>query len=148
MAASIEGDFVVFIIGMRVNRWLKVHKWLPVAMAMGPMLRELYANPQLGFLGAQTPVSLPPTLIQYWRSFDALESYARSRDNTHLPAWAAFNKRIGQSGDVGIWHETYLVRAGEYETIYNNMPVYGLAKASTSVPVAGARDSARGRLKP
>ena len=26
MCAEIEGDFVVFIIGMRVNTWWKVHK--------------------------------------------------------------------------------------------------------------------------
>ena len=31
MAAQIDGDFVVFLIGMRVNRPLKVWKWLPVA---------------------------------------------------------------------------------------------------------------------
>ncbi|HEX8169125.1 MAG TPA: DUF4188 domain-containing protein [Thermoanaerobaculia bacterium] len=146
LTAEIEGDFCVFIIGMRVNRLWKLHKWLPVAMAMGPMLKELFANPQLGFLGAQTPFSWPPVLIQYWRSFDALESYAKSREHTHLPAWAAFNRRVGQSGEVGIWHETYLVRAGEYETIYNNMPPYGLAKASRAVPATGAREGARGRI--
>lgn len=145
MTAQIDGDFCVFIIGMRVNKWWKLHKWVPVAMAMGPMLKELFANPQTGFLGAETGFGLPPTIIQYWRSFDALEAYARNRDRTHLPAWAAFNRRVGQGGDVGIWHETYLVRAGEYETIYNNMPLYGLAKASAAIPATGARESARGR---
>jgi hypothetical protein len=32
--AQIEGPFVVFIIGMRINRLWAVHKWLPVARAM------------------------------------------------------------------------------------------------------------------
>jgi hypothetical protein len=27
--AEIEGDFVVFLIGMRLNRPWKVHQWLP-----------------------------------------------------------------------------------------------------------------------
>ncbi len=39
MMATIEGDFVVFLIGMRVNYWWKVHKWWPVAMAMPRMPR-------------------------------------------------------------------------------------------------------------
>jgi hypothetical protein len=59
----------------------------------------------------------------------------------------AFNKRTGNSrGDVGIWHETYQVRAGEYEAVYSGMPAYGLGAASTLVPVSGRRDSARGRF--
>ena len=32
-------------------------------------------------------------------------------------------------GDIGIWHETYLVPAGSYESIYSNMPRFGLAVA-------------------
>ena len=49
--ADLEGDFVVFLIGMRVNRPWKLHKWLPVARAMRPMVRELEADPNSGFLG-------------------------------------------------------------------------------------------------
>jgi hypothetical protein len=51
-AAEIEGDFVVFLIGMRINHLLLVHKWLPVARAMPRMLRELMQRPELGLLGA------------------------------------------------------------------------------------------------
>src|SRR5438876_11992752 len=46
MMARIDGDFCVFLIGMRVNQWLKIHHWWPVAMAMPRMIKELYANPQ------------------------------------------------------------------------------------------------------
>jgi hypothetical protein len=52
--ARTDEPFVVFMIGMRVNRPLQFRKWLPTARAMEPMLRELYANPQKGFLGAET----------------------------------------------------------------------------------------------
>jgi hypothetical protein len=37
--------------------------------------------------------------------------------------WASFNKSVGRSrGDVGIWHETYRVAAGQYEAVYSGMP--------------------------
>jgi len=45
MAAEIEGDFVVFIIGMRINKPWKVHKWMPVLLAMPRMLKELKKQP-------------------------------------------------------------------------------------------------------
>ncbi len=40
-AAEIDGDFVVFLIGMRINNLWAVHKWLPAARAMPRMLAEL-----------------------------------------------------------------------------------------------------------
>ena len=84
---------------------------------------------------------------RYWRSFEHLEAYARSQDHTHLPAWVEFHKRVGaSSGDVGIWHETYLVREGEYEAIYAGMPPFGLGKAGTLIPATGQRKTARLRL--
>lgn len=145
MTANIEGDFVVFMIGMRINKFWKFHKWVPVALAMPRMQKEIAAQPEIGCLGSMQGITF---LVQYWRSFEHLETYARNRDKEHLPAWAEFNKRMKDSaGDVGIWHETYLVRAGEYETLYNNMPLMGLAKASSLVPVAGARETAKGRLR-
>ena len=52
MAAEIEGDFVVFIIGMRVNKPWKLHKWVPVFLAMPRMLKELKQQPESGFLGS------------------------------------------------------------------------------------------------
>jgi hypothetical protein len=29
MAAEMDGEFVVFLIGMRINKPWKLHKWLP-----------------------------------------------------------------------------------------------------------------------
>ena len=48
MAAEIEGDFVVFLIGMRINKPWKLHRWLPVFMAMPKMLKELEQHPEMG----------------------------------------------------------------------------------------------------
>ena len=144
--ARIEGDFVVFLIGMRINRIWKPHKWLPTLAAMPRMLKELEAAPaEVGFLGA-TSLGLA-NLVQYWRSFDHLEANARARDKQHWPAWVEFNRRMKDSrGDVGIWHETYIVRAGEYESVYSGMPLFGLAKASRRAEATGELESARGRL--
>lgn len=149
MTADVEGDFVVFLIGMRVNRLWKVRSWWPVFSAMPRMLRELKAHPESGLLGAHYIFMGPrmPALVQYWRSFEDLERYARAKDAEHFPAWVKFNQKVGSNGDVGIWHETYRVAAGQHETIYNNMPAFGLAKASRAVPAAGYRSSARGRLE-
>ena len=113
MIPQLDGDFVVFLIGLRINKPWKVHKWWPVMSAMPRMLKELDANPDLGCLGYITGFKV---IVQYWRSFELLEAYAQSREHAHLPAWKAFNQSVGRSrGDVGIWHETYQIRAGEYE---------------------------------
>lgn len=144
MTAEIDGDFVVFLIGMRINRPWKLHKWLPVFRAMPRMLTELESHPEIGCLGSRQAGF---TVIQYWRSFDHLERYARSHDHRHWPEWAAFNRRVGAArGDVGIWHETFLVRAGEYEALYSGMPPFGLGQAGRLVPASGHRESARGRV--
>src|SRR2546430_7908074 len=145
MCAQIDGDFVVFIIGMRINKPWKVHKWLPVFLAMPRMLKELRNKPESGFLGH---IFGPTAIVQYWRSFDALETYAQSKNELHWPAWVDFNKRMAKSrGDVGIWHETFLVRAGEYECVYSGMPPVGLGKAGVLVAAAGRKESARGRVQ-
>ncbi len=146
VSARIDGDFVVFLIGMRINRIWKPGKWVPVAKAMGRMLKELYAaGPEAGFLGHQGLSTF--NMAQYWRSFDHLEAYARSKDQEHWPAWVAFNRSMKNSrGDVGIWHETYLVPAGQYEAIYSGMPDFGLAKAAGQAVVTEANEAARQRL--
>jgi hypothetical protein len=145
VTARIDGEFVVFLIGMRINKPWKLHKWLPVFQAMPRMIRELEARPESGFLGHIMSLGV---IVQYWRSFEHLEAYARDHNQQHWPAWVDFNRRVGASrGDVGIWHETYRVREGEYECVYSGMPPFGLAKASATVEAIGLLESARGRLE-
>lgn len=148
-SAQIEGPFVVFLIGMRVNRLAAVARWWPVSMAMPRMLERLYAHPETGFLGGENFFRFGPitsVLISYWRSFEDLERFARSPDEPHLSAWRAFNQAVGGDGSVGIWHETYMVSEGQYESVYANMPVFGLASAGASIPATGRRETARRRL--
>ena len=145
--AQIEGPFVVFLIGMRVNKLWALTKWVPVAAAMGPMIRELYANPESGFLSAKTFLTWRGVgVLQYWRSFDHLHAYAHARDARHLPAWTAFNRSVGNNGTVGIWHETYQVQADQYECVYGNMPRWGLAERAVHTPAVGRLQSAMSRM--
>ncbi|MFZ0548576.1 MAG: DUF4188 domain-containing protein [Candidatus Promineifilaceae bacterium] len=145
--AGTDEPFVVFLIGMRFNKWRAVRQWLPVFMAMPKMIRELEAHPEKGFLGGRLLLEWRgATNIQYWRSFEALEQFARNPDDPHLPAWKAFYKNV-KDGSVGFWHETYVVRPGLFETIYNNTPRMGLASVMDHVPATGGRREARERLK-
>jgi len=147
VAASVEGDFVVFLIGMRINKVWKVHKWWPVAQAMPRMLAELAARPETGMLSGEMWFGRTSIMVQYWRSIEHLLAYAKDRNASHLPAWRAFNRAVGTSGDVGIWHETYATSAGACENIYVNMPAFGLGRAGSLEPATGARESAEARLK-
>jgi hypothetical protein len=145
MTVELDGEFVVFLIGMRINKPWKIHKWLPVFLAMPKMIKELQGRPDSGFLGHSMGL---PVIVQYWRSFDQLEAYARSRDSIHWPAWTNFYKKIGKSsGDVGIWHETYRVAPGNYEAIYSGMPTFGLGKVGKLLPVKEHRENARERIE-
>jgi hypothetical protein len=141
--ATLDGDFVVFLIGMRLNRPWKV-RHLPWFMGTMPkMIKELEADPSSGFLGAQQAVMFGGlAVVQYWRSFEQLERYARDPGSEHLPAWKAFNQRIRDSGDIGIWHETYRVHAGDYEAIYGNMPRVGLGRAGEHGPLGSTSTAA------
>jgi len=147
MRAEIDGDFVVFLIGARFNSKRQLARsFLDVGgrRGMAHMLQYLMAHPEKGLLGFQQLGLV--NIVQYWRSFEHLEAFARDGDDPHLAVWRSYWKRVGASGRTGIWHETYLVRAGEYEGVYGNMPPFGLGKAARLVPAAEF-SSARTRLR-
>jgi fumigallin biosynthesis monooxygenase-like protein len=145
--AKTDQPFVVFLIGMRINKWWRFDKWFPVASAMGPMLQTLFTHPEKGFLHAEFYWnSQGPILIQYWRSFEDLERFARQPSDPHVAAWKKFNQAIGADGSVGIWHETYTVNPDQFESVYGNMPRFGLAAAIEHVEAVGRRQTARKRL--
>lgn len=145
--AEIEGPFVVFLLGMRINKLRAVGKWMSVIGAMRPMVEHLMTHKELGLMHAHTfAYWRGAMLVQYWRSFEQLDAFARNPELTHLDAWKRFNRAVGSDGSVGIWHETYLVQPGQYECIYGNMPRFGLAKAGGHVKAVGSRETARRRL--
>ena len=72
LTASLDGEFVVFLIGMRVNQPLRVDKWFPVVAAMTRMIGELRVQPHLGLLHAEMWTSRTSIMVQYWRSMEKL----------------------------------------------------------------------------
>lgn len=145
--AKTDKPFVVFLIGMRINQWWRIDKWFSVSNAMNPMMRALYTHPEKGFLHAEFFWNFSgPVLIQYWRSFEDLENFARSPSDPHLDPWKKFNQAVGSNGIVGIWHETYLVNPNQFECVYGNMPKFGLGAATEHVQAVGRRETARLRL--
>ncbi|QKJ25660.1 DUF4188 domain-containing protein [Aquiluna borgnonia] len=145
--AQPDTEFVVFLIGMRINKLWAIHKWLPVFNAMPKMLRELHINRDLGFLSYQMWFSRTVILLQYWESPEKLMQYAKASNSEHLPAWKQFNTKIQESSAVGIWHETYLSGPKLQENIYVDMPNFGLGKAFQLKPVVSKLNNAEKRLK-
>ena len=147
VTAAIEGDFVVFLIGMRINKLWKVRKWLPVFLAMPRMIRELERRPESGFLGAKVRGKPAATdggpVLALLRAARGLRAQ-QGRRATGRPG-SSSTSASGSSGDVGIWHETYLVPAGGFDSVYNNMPPVGLGAVTELVPAAGRRATAAGR---
>lgn len=137
--AGFPDGTVVFLIGMRINRWRDVRSWWPVFMAMPGMLRELGRRPELGLLGTRTAMGgRTITIVQYWTSMDALMAYARAAESEHLPGWKAYNQRARKAiGAVGIWHEAFTVSEATSHTVYTGMPEFGMAQALESVQLPG-----------
>ena len=119
---------------MRINKPRRPQKWLPTVMAMPRMLKELEsAPPEVGFLG--------------YASVGRMTAQLRSSGGLRARPRQAALARLNSRGDVGIWHETYLVRAGQCEAIYSGMPLTGLAKAGARAAVTAETESARQRLR-
>jgi hypothetical protein len=152
VAAERSGEFVVFHIGVRINAFWKLHRWLPIVLIAPRMVRELVADPDTGLLGGRTVVGPGVRnigFVQYWDSFEALREYARDSDRLHFPAWQEYYEDgTKEDAAVGIWHETYVVDPDEYETVYNNMPPHGLAACEgvDIVPASDQRNTAAGRM--
>jgi hypothetical protein len=143
MTVEIDGDFVVFLIGARIDKRHPLRSLLDLGgrRGMKHMLDYLVAHPEKGLLAYEMGI---PTIVQYWRSFEHLEAFASNQDDPHLAAWRSYWRRVGRSERTGIWHETYLVSAGQYEAVYGNMPRHGLGKAGRLVSTS---ESSRARAR-
>ncbi|MDG8483847.1 DUF4188 domain-containing protein, partial [Streptococcus pneumoniae] len=82
---------------------------------------------------------------QYWKSTDDLLAYAKMEK--HLAAWKNFHQKAQNNDAVGIYHETYQIQAGSYESVYMNMPSYGLSQARAPIPIGKGKQTAKERLK-
>ena len=84
LTAEVDGDFVVFLVGARINKPWKIHKWLPVALAMPRMLKELASNPDSGLLAYEqsgydsTTKGRLPDLLPEWSVRGLMEAGAQA----------------------------------------------------------------------
>lgn len=144
--ATHEGDVTVFLIGMRINKIHRPDKWLPIFLAMPRMLTHLSQHPEAGLLSFESWLGRTTMLLSYWRSPEDLNHFATDAEAPHLQPWRDFRRRVGDGGDVGIWHETYVVSPDKREVVYANMPLFGLAAATSQVPVGAALRTAKQRM--
>ena len=133
-------DLVVIYLGMRARSLRGVR----TLAAFGPRIKQAVAERPDGLLLHENIVfSLVPPhggMRQYWRDFDALETWARS--GTHKQWWQGY---LRDTEGTGFWHETYF-RGGQIEAVYVDMPPVGLARFAPSKPARGSMFSARRRL--
>lgn len=140
-----QNNVVVFVLGMRIHKSFMFHHWIPIVSSMSIMLRELYTKKHLGFLHSEFLFSWKGiTLIQYWESYEQLESYAYGEN--HSKIWKHYMKKIMKNKSVGVFHETYLIENNKYEGIYLNMPKFGLAKTMPIKEIDGHNHRSRDRL--
>ena len=72
---------------MRINQLWALHKWMPVAAAMPAMQVALRRIPLKGLLGLANWVRWREVMnVQYWRSFEDLENFARNPSDPHFEA--------------------------------------------------------------
>lgn len=151
--AEVDGDFVVFLIGAQVRNPFRARRALPLLGQMRGMLADLerdrVAGIDRGFLGYQShgvgPIGV---IVQYWRSFDDLERFARAPGERHAEVWRAWYRAAQhRSRAAGIWHESFAVRAGQYEAVYQGTPVMGLLKAGRPQRITHRTLTARDRLR-
>lgn len=141
MAAEIDGEYVVYVNGIRLNELRALPRYLHASLEAGRMFRRLEADPDSGFLG-YLPAYMglrSGAAIQYWRSLEDIRRFAHDPDGPHVPAWRWYNEEGGTDGGLGFWAELYVVKDGSFETFYRNVPPTGLGEHGSLVPMADHR---------
>jgi hypothetical protein len=120
-AAQSDQPFVVLFVGMRVNRIFALGSWRRIAAAMHPMIAELKPDSSLGLLHARFFLDWRGIgLLQDSPGLEQLDACAHARNAAHLPA-----------------------AAGQYESMVDRMPHFGLGAAVRHLPRTGRLDTAR-----
>jgi hypothetical protein len=135
-------DLVVIYLGMRVNAFAG----LKTLFGFGPKIANAVRAAPDGLLLHENIVFsvFPPHvgMRQYWRDFDALETWARSEP--HRAWWKQF---MQDAGGTGFWHESYFMGGG-MEAVYDDMVKdTGFLRFAPVVEARGSMFSARGRAR-
>ncbi len=134
-------ELVVIYLGMRA----RTPRGLLTLLRFGPRIRRSAAAQPEGLLHHEnlTWGLSPPHLgmRQYWRDFNALERWARSKPRADW--WRAL---LADAAGVGFWHETYFAGGG-MESVYLDMPPTGLTSFAPAAEARRSLFSARRRLR-
>lgn len=130
------------LFGLRVNRWGRPWSWLPLVRALRDMLAEAERQPdESGLLWASRWRDRRTfTVLSYWRDFDTAMAWAQDARFRHVRVWRAYNRgRVGDDGDVGLWHEVIVVDPERLHTLYRDIDPRGIAAATQAEPADAAR---------
>ena len=88
LAAEMDGEFVVYINGMRLNKLRALHKYIIAGRKLAAMFDRLEADPDSGFLGYEPAIRglRSGAAIQYWRSLEDLRAFAQASDDLSVLA--------------------------------------------------------------
>ncbi len=132
-AADPPPGATLVLFGLRVNRWGRVWSWWPLVRSLRRMLEEASSRPDdSGLLWAtQWRDGRVFTVLSYWRDMEAAMGWAQDQRFRHAREWRRYNRgRVGDSGDIGLWHEVITIDPDRLHTIY---------RESTSGPAAATR---------
>ena len=83
-------------------------------------------------------------LLQYWRDYESMEAWTRRPP--HSEWWRSAVDRMRRKGDLGVYHESFLVPRANVESIYLDSPPVGLMAFGDLDDANGPRTAARDRL--
>ena len=149
MMADVEGEFLVFVVELRIHQWWRFRKWYPIVTAMSRMLTELIEKPEFGLLNFEYWFAFRRQLfLMYWRSYEQMHDWVLNKDAAHIAGWKQLNQLMKDHPNVlGFWHESYVVQPYQYEAFYRNVPTVGLGHAGTLVPLKGRATTSAARLR-
>jgi hypothetical protein len=144
--AVYEDGFVIYAFGLRINKPLSARAWLRAIRTTYVIRQYLRTHPERGNLGFRVALLYGGlAVITFWRSLEDVQAFSRDPE-LHLQAWTWFNRVLRETGEVGMWHEMYMVQPGEYEVIYGNMPRVGLADFAEHRPIGSTRETSLQRI--
>ncbi|KAJ5675510.1 hypothetical protein N7462_008407 [Penicillium macrosclerotiorum] len=144
-STAADKQIVVFLLGARSNHPLGSlapgMKFLSDSVIA--MMRELQADPEsAGLLGTtrwlnqEAPAGNETMTVMYWRDHESLQRFAHGSLHTSVMRdWVAVEKK---NPHLAIFHETYVVPRGNWESIYVNSKPVGLG--DTWFPTRGKNE--------
>lgn len=132
-------DVVVFLIGTRINHPLGIFAPGVGKLDFPGMVKDLEEHSEeYGFLGITSWINSSDRTtngelleICYFRTNEGLQKFAQAP--IHRNNWDWWNKNLKQYPHISIYHETYHVPKGHWESIHVNSHISGLNSTTHKV---------------